>query len=117
MKLVNAYIRTFMADNVINALKWLKIPRISALDVYGLEDKVDPRQFKISAELGSTYTTMAKIELIFSNEQVEKIREAILKESRTGYGRDGLITISPGEEAISIRTGKNELFNLNETSS
>jgi nitrogen regulatory protein PII len=30
MKLVKAYIRTFMADDVINALKDLKAPRITA---------------------------------------------------------------------------------------
>lgn len=36
MKLIKAYIRTFMADEVINALKELKAPRISAIDVKAL---------------------------------------------------------------------------------
>lgn len=33
MKLVKAYVRTFMVDEVVNALKELKAPRISAIDV------------------------------------------------------------------------------------
>jgi len=117
MKLVKAYVRTFMADDVISALKELKAPRFSAIDVKGLGDEVDPSQFEISAELGSTYTTMVKIELACSDEQVKKIKEAIMKHARTGYKGDGLITISPVEEAVSIRTGKNEVFPLKKNSS
>lgn len=106
MKLVKAYVRTFMADEVINALKELKAPRISAIDVKALGDEIDPDQLEISADLGSTYTTMVKIELICRDENVERVKELILKHARTGYKGDGLIAISPVEEAISIRTGK-----------
>lgn len=57
MKLGKAYVRTFMADKVINALKELKAPRFSAIDVKGLGDEADPGQFEISAKLDSIYTT------------------------------------------------------------
>lgn len=110
MKLIKAYIRTFMADEVVNALKELKAPRMSAIDVKAVGDEIDPDQLKISAELGSTYTTMVKIELICTDECIERIKETILKHARTGHKGDGLITISPVEEAISIRTGKNGIF-------
>lgn len=110
MKLVKAYVRTFMADNVINALEELKAPRISAIDVKSLGDEIHPDQLDISAELGSTYTPMVKIELICTDECVEKVKKAILKHARTGYKGDGLIAVSPVEEAISIRTGKKGIF-------
>jgi nitrogen regulatory protein P-II 1 len=110
MKLLKAYVRTFMADGVINALKELKAPRISAIDVKALGDEIDPNELEISAELGSTYTTMVKIELICTDECIERVKEVILKHARTGYKGDGLITISPVEEAISIRTGKNGIL-------
>jgi nitrogen regulatory protein P-II 1 len=110
MKLLKAYVRTFMADAVINALKELKSPRISAIDVKALGDEIDPNELEISAELGSTYTTMVKIELICTDECVERVKEVILKQARTGHKGDGLIAISPVEEAISIRTGKNGIF-------
>jgi len=110
MKLVKAYIRTFMADRVVNALKELKAPRISAIDVKAMGDEIHADQLEISAELGSTYTTMVKIELICTDECVERVKETILKHARTGYKGDGLIAISPVEEAISIRTGKNGIL-------
>jgi len=106
MKLVKAYVRTFMADGVINALKELKVPRMSAIDVKALGDEIQADQLEISAELGSTYTTMVKIELICTDECAERVKETILKHARTGYKGDGLIAISPVEEAISIRTCK-----------
>lgn len=109
MKLIRAYIRTFMADEVINALKDAKAPRISAMDVKTLGDEVDPDQLKISIELGSTYTTMVKLELICSDDFVDRVKQIILKHARTGHRGDGLIAVSPVEEAVSIRTGKGDI--------
>lgn len=106
MKLLKAYIRTFMADNVIDALKRLKAPRLTAIDVKALGDEVDPDDLKISTELSSTYTTMVKIELICTDACVERVKDTILKHARTGHKGDGLIAVSPVEEAISIRSGK-----------
>jgi nitrogen regulatory protein P-II 1 len=110
MKLVKAYIRTFLAEDVINALKDLKAPRMTTISVKALGDEVDPKDLQISVELSSTYTTMVKIELICTDECVERVKETILKHARTGYKGDGLISISPVEEAISIRTGKNGIL-------
>ena len=110
MKLLIAYVRTFMVDRVIEALKELKAPRFSAIEVKALGDEINPDQVEISAQLGSTYTTMVKIELICTDECVERVKEIILKPARTGYKGDGLVTISPVEEAVSIRTGKNDIL-------
>lgn len=110
MKLVRAFVRTFMADEVVKALKELKAPRISAIDVKALGDEIRPDQLEISSELGSTYTTMVKIELICTDSCVDRVKETVLKHARTGYKGDGLIAISPVEEAISIRTGKNGIL-------
>ncbi len=116
MKLVTAYVRTFMADEVINALKELKAPRFSAIDVKTLGDEINQDEFELSSELGSTYTKMVKIELICGDECVERIKETILKNAKTGYKGDGLIAVSGVEEAVSIRTGKREEFLLDEWS-
>jgi nitrogen regulatory protein P-II 1 len=107
MKLIKAYIRTFLAEDVISALKDLKAPRLTTIDVKALGDEIDPKDLQISVELSSTYTTMVKIEIICTDDCVERVKETILKCARTGYKGDGLIAISPVDEAISIRTGKN----------
>ncbi len=108
MKLIKAYLRTFMADRVVSALKELEVPRISAIDVKALGDEISADQLEFSSKLGSTYTTVVKIEIICSDECVEKIKEAILKNARTGHKGDGIIAVSPVEEAINIRTGENK---------
>ena len=110
MKLVKAYVRRFLTDDVISALKDLKAPRLTTIDVKALGDEIDPKEMQISVELSSTYTTMVKIELICTDECVERVKETILKHANTGYKGDGLISISPVEEAISIRTGKNGIL-------
>lgn len=110
MKLVKAYVRRFLTDDVISALKDLKAPRLTTIDVKALGDEIDPKDMQISVELSSTYTTMVKIELICTDECVERVKETILKHANTGYKGDGLISISPVEEAISIRTGKNGIL-------
>jgi nitrogen regulatory protein PII len=40
MKLIKAYIRTFMVDDVICALKQIGAPRLTAIDVRALGDEV-----------------------------------------------------------------------------
>lgn len=110
MKLIKAYVRAFLAEDVINALKNLKAPRLTTIAVKALGDEIDPKDLKISVELSSTYTTMVKIELICTNECVERVKETILKHASTGHKGDGLIAILPVDEAISIRTGKDGVF-------
>ncbi|MFH1784566.1 MAG: P-II family nitrogen regulator [bacterium] len=104
MKLIKAFIRTFMAEKVIEELKKIKARDITVVDVKALGDEVSHEGLEISAELGSTYTTMVKIEFVCRDEYVSKTKDAIMKAAKTGYKGDGIIAISPVEEAVSIRT-------------
>lgn len=106
MKLIKAYVRTFMVDDVIHALKEMGAPRLTAIDVRALGDEIAPEQLNISTELSSTYTTMTKLELVCTEECVRKASEIIQKKARTGKKGDGIIIISPVEEVIKIRTGE-----------
>jgi nitrogen regulatory protein P-II 1 len=104
MKLVKAYVRTFMVDDVISALREMGAPRLTAIDIRALGDEIAPEKLNLSAELGSTYTTMVKLELICNDECVDKVVETILKKAKTGRKGDGIIVVSPIEEVISIKT-------------
>lgn len=108
MKLIKAYVRTFMADDVIHALKEIGAPRLTAIDVRALGDEIAPEQLDISAELGSTYTTMVKLELVCNERCVKKAIKVIQEKARTGRKGDGIIVVSPIEEFINIRTGEKE---------
>jgi nitrogen regulatory protein PII len=104
MKLLRAYVRHHKAMEVIDALRHLKAPRVTATTVMAVGDEVDPKELHLSSDLGITYTNMVKIELICNDECVEMVKETILTVARTGLQGDGLIATSPVEEALSIRT-------------
>ena len=105
MKLIKAYVREFMAHKVIDALRDLKAPRITVVDVKALGDEIDHAQLGLSAKVG-TYTKMAKLEIICNDECAERVQKTILATARTGHKGDGIIAVSHIEEAVSIRTGE-----------
>ena len=106
MKLIRAYVRNFISGRVLGALRALKAPRMTVINVKDLGDEIPHEKLAVSAKLGSTYTTMVKIELICNDDCAERIKDTIIKAARTGHKGDGLIAVSPVEEAINIKTGK-----------
>jgi nitrogen regulatory protein P-II 1 len=108
MKLIKAYVRQFMVNKVIEELRKAGSPRISAVDVKQIGDEVRQEELKLSSELGSTYTTMAKIELVCHDSCVEKAVKIVGDNGRTGYKGDGIIVISPVDDVVNMRTGEKE---------
>jgi nitrogen regulatory protein P-II 1 len=112
MKLIKAYVRRYMVPKVIEALKALNVPRISAVHVEALHgDEVPDHHFESEEgfNAGGSYTKMIKLELICNDECIERVKETILKTAKTGYKGDGMIAVSPVDEAINIRTGKSAI--------
>jgi nitrogen regulatory protein P-II 1 len=108
MKLIKAYIRTYMSDKTIHALEEIGAPRLTAIDIRALGDEVNPRHIEISAEHTGTYTEMVKLEIVADDENVKKIVDTILKNAKTGYQGDGIIIVSEVEEVFNVRTGETE---------
>ncbi|MFQ5952269.1 MAG: P-II family nitrogen regulator [Candidatus Omnitrophota bacterium] len=105
MKLIKAYVRTFIVHNVIEAIKCCGCPRLTAIDVREMGDEIDHADLELSGEYGSTYTTMVKVEIVSTDKCAKKIANIILENARTGYKGDGIVVISPIDDIISIRTG------------
>jgi nitrogen regulatory protein PII len=106
MKLIKAYIRTYMSDKTIHALEQIGAPRLTAIDIRALGDEVNPKHIEISAEHTGTYTKMVKLEIVAKNKNVKKIVNTIKKNAKTGYPGDGIIIVSEVEEVTKIRTGE-----------
>jgi nitrogen regulatory protein P-II 1 len=106
VKLIKAYVRTYMSDKVIHVLKEIDAPRLTAIDIRVMGDEIDPRHLEISSAHAATYTTMVKLEIVCNDDQVNKICDAIIENARTGYKGDGIVVISPVDEAIGIRSGR-----------
>lgn len=113
MKLIKAYIRTFMSDKTIHALEEIGAPRLTAIDIRALGDEINPEHIEISAEHTGTYTEMVKLEIVADDKNVNKIVDTILKNAKTGYPGDGIIIVSKVDEVTKIRTGESEARHLN----
>lgn len=111
MKLIKAYIRTYMADKVIHALETIGTPRFTAIDIRALGDEVDPEHLEVSSQHAGTYTTMVKLEIVCDENKVNTIVNEIVEKARTGYKGDGIIVVSPVEQVIKIRNGSKQSSN------
>jgi nitrogen regulatory protein PII len=77
-----SYVRTFVGNDVIHALKEMGTPRLTAIDVKAVGDEIAPEQLNISTELRSSYTTMVKLELVCTDKSIDKTIEVIQKKSQ-----------------------------------
>jgi len=106
MKLIKAYVRILVVEDVIHALEEAGVPGITAIDIREMGRDVDKHNFKISTEYGTTYTPMVKLEIVCRDEETQKFVEIIQKTAHTGRKGDGLIFVSTVEGAMRIRTGE-----------
>jgi len=106
MKLIKAYIRTNMIDKVVHALEQAGFTDMTVIDVEAIRQGIDPKDLEYSVELAERYMNVAKLEMVLPNAKTKRAKEIILNTGRTGRKGDGLIYISPVDEAIHIRTGK-----------
>lgn len=109
MKLVKAYVRTYKASKVVDVLESLKIQRLMAVHVEEIGHGIFKEYDHFDSVIGQDYTEMIKIELICEDSEVHDIKKAIIENAKTEYKGDGIVIVSPIEEATSIRTGKTVL--------
>lgn len=106
MKLIKSYIRNSMIDAVIHALERINISHMSVTDIQEIGRHADREHSKYSMEFTSSYSPMVKVEILCRDEQLKKIISVISESARTGNRGDGIIIVSPVEDAIHIRTGE-----------
>lgn len=105
MKEIKVYLRQERVDTVVHALREAGISAMTVNHVRSLGSGVDPNDFGISFETGTTYTEKAKLEFVCSEGEVDRLIPILEKAARTGEPGDGIIFVSPVERAVKIRTG------------
>jgi len=104
MKEIKAYIRPEMADRVLSALEIAGVRGMTVIDVSTLGEWADPKKTKLSIEYCEKYCSAVKIEMVCSDDEVEKYVNIILEKAHTGNHGDGKVFVSDITESISIRT-------------
>jgi nitrogen regulatory protein P-II 1 len=108
MKEIKAYVRVRMVEQVVRALEESGFDRITIIDVSALGELADAKEAKYSIEFVDRYSKMAKIELVCSDDDADKVVSIIQKSGCTHQPGDGIIFVAPVERAVRIRTCEEE---------
>ena len=109
MKMIVAYIQTFMKDKVTDALRISDVHGVTVVPCEGFGRRIDrdkPRYEDASVVLG--YAPKYKIEIICKDEEADSIVQTISKAAHTGRHGDGKIFVMDVRQAFDIRTGKKD---------
>ena len=106
MKKVTAMIKPFKLDDVREALSDLGIQGMTVTEVKGFGRQKGHTEVYRGAEYAVDFLPKVQIDLVVSDDIVERVTEAIIGAAHTGKVGDGKIFVTPVEEAIRIRTGE-----------
>jgi nitrogen regulatory protein P-II 1 len=104
MKKIEAIIRPFKLEDVHNELQESGFGGLTVTEVKGYGRQKGHKEIYRGSEYNIEFVPKLKIELVCSDELLEKAIEIIITKSKTGEVGDGKIFILPVDEAIRIRT-------------
>ena len=106
MKLIKAIIKPFKLDDVHEKLTNLGDQGITVSEVRGIGRQKGHTELYRGAEYQVNFLPKIKIEIIVTDDMVERVSESIIENASTGNMGDGKIFITNLEEVIRIRTGE-----------
>lgn len=106
MKEIKAYIRTSALERTVKALEEAKAPGITVTTVHPVGYGFDANYFTPGQRATQRYWDITKLEVVCTDEDVDRLVEVISGNSYTGSKGDGMIFVSPVETAVRIRTGE-----------
>jgi nitrogen regulatory protein P-II 1 len=106
MKKIEAIIKPFKLDEVKEALQGVGLLGITVTEAKGFGRQKGHTELYRGAEYVVDFLPKVKIEIVISDDLVDRAVDAIQTAARTGRIGDGKIFISNIEHAIRIRTGE-----------
>lgn len=106
MKRVEAIIKPFKLDDVREALSEIGITGMTAIEVKGFGRQKGHTELYRGAEYVVDFLPKVKLEVVVTEEQVERCIETITSAASTGKIGDGKIFVSNIEQVVRIRTGE-----------
>ncbi len=106
MKMVTAIIKPFKLDDVREALSEVGVQGITVTEVKGFGRQQGHTELYRGAEYVVDFLPKVKIEAAVSEDNLEKVIDAITKAANTGKIGDGKIFVYALEQTIRIRTGE-----------
>lgn len=109
MKEIKAYIRKVKVEEAVHALEKIGVSNMTILDVMEVGEQADPKSLKLSIEIIEKYADVSKLEIVCADDRASLIVKTLREAAYTGSPGDGIIYVTPVEQAIKIRTGGTEV--------
>jgi nitrogen regulatory protein P-II 1 len=106
MKKVEAIVRHFKLEDVKNALAEHGIDGMTVSEVRGFGRQKGHTEMYRGTEYTVDFVPKVKLEIICSDDNLQKVVDTILQTAQTGQIGDGKIFISDLQDSIRIRTGE-----------
>lgn len=106
MKKIEAIVKPFKLDDVREALADAGVDGLTVTEVKGYGRQKGHSELYRGAEYQVDFMPKVKIDVVVTDDQVERAIEAIMNTARTGKIGDGKIFVYDVERAIRIRTSE-----------
>lgn len=106
MKKIEAIVKPFKLDDVIDALNEVGVEGVSVSEIRGFGRQKGRSEIYKGAEYVVDFLPKMKIEIVVSDDLEEPAVEAIRSAAHTGRIGDGKIFVFNVEKAVRIRTGE-----------
>ena len=108
MKLITAIIKPFKLEDVRDALVSVGVHGMTITEVKGYGRQKGHTEIYRGAEYVVNFLPKVRLEIAVTDEDVERVVEAISTAAKTGQIGDGKIFVMPIEQALRIRTGETD---------
>ena len=106
MKLITAIIKPYKLDEVREALSEVGVPGLTITDVKGFGRQKGHTELYRGSEYVVDFLPKTKVEVAVSDDNAEKVIDAVSQVSNTGKIGDGKIFVSSLDQVVRIRTGE-----------
>ena len=106
MKLIITIIKPFKLDEVREALAGIGVSGITVTEVKGFGRQKGHTELYRGAEYVVDFLPKVRVEVVVSDDMVDRAIEVIEAAARTGKIGDGKIFVTPVEHVVRIRTGE-----------
>lgn len=108
MKQITAIIKPFKLEEVREELAEVGVTGLTVTEVKGFGRQKGHTELYRGAEYVVDFLPKMRIEVVVTDDVVDRCVDAIIKAARTGKIGDGKIFITPVERVVRIRTGEED---------
>jgi nitrogen regulatory protein P-II 1 len=104
MKLIKCIVRTYKADETMDALREIDLSGFTVTEVGGTGRGENPKTSWGGRRLELRYMPQTMIDVLVADHEVEDVVRIVMDKAHTGRQGDGRVFIIPVDEAYTIRT-------------